>query len=113
MADQHAEELDGMILSIPKVVLNRENFSIQQNNPNPCNNSTSFTYTLPETARVNLHIINNIGNCIFSESRESQAGLNSWLIQTADYSPGVYHYILEVQGGKMSYTGKNKLVIVK
>lgn len=87
-------------------------FKLNQNSPNPFNNATTISYSLEKPGNVQLDIYNSLGQRIETlvDNISQNAGDHSvnWN-PLRDYSSGVYHYRLNVDGKNLS----GKMVLSK
>ena len=80
--------------------------------PNPFSNRTTITYTLPETGKVRIDVINNMGTVVANIVEEVQeAGVQS-LVYNADLSPGIYFYSITLQGEANTYSTVERMIVV-
>ncbi|MHC1707569.1 MAG: M1 family aminopeptidase [Bacteroidales bacterium] len=76
-----------------------EGYSLTQNFPNPANDRTEISYSLPGTAEVSLSLYDVSGKKLTEERRMHQsAGEYHFILPTAQYEAGVYFYRYEVNG---------------
>jgi hypothetical protein len=81
---------DGAVGSLP------DNFSLDQNTPNPFNPSTLIRYTLPVAGRVRLVVVNALGqNVAELVNADRGAGVHQ-VVWNAGAASGVYFYRLDV-----------------
>lgn len=85
------------------------------NYPNPFNNETKISYTLPETGKVNLVVYNKLGQVVKVLVDEVQAaGQQTVTLSSSDLNGnGTYLYKLLVAGSAKSYTVNGTLILVK
>jgi hypothetical protein len=87
-----------------------DRFNLKQNYPNPFNPSTTIEYSIPKSANVSLKIVDVTGREIESLLNENQnAGSYRVMWNTANYSSGIYFYVLNVDGFEKSM----KMILVK
>ncbi len=97
-----------MVADMTETELLPSEFALRPNYPNPFNAATNITYTLPEDARVKLHIYNVRGQLVTTlVDKEQPAGIQrvKWLAKDnrgVDVGSGVYFMQLEVSGRKFS-----------
>ena len=58
--------------------------------PNPTSDNSTIQFNLNNSENVNIHIFNLIGEVIYETNKNFNAGLNSILLETEDFLPGVY-----------------------
>lgn len=85
------------------------------NYPNPFNNETKISYTLPETGKVNLVVYNKLGQVVKVLVDEVQAaGQQTVTLSSSDLNGnGTYLYKLLIAGSAKSYTVNGTLILVK
>ncbi len=80
--------------------------------PNPFNNRATITYTLPETGRVTIDVIDNMGTVVANIVEEVQeAGVQSFVYRT-ELSPGLYFYSITLQGENDTYSTVERMIVV-
>jgi len=76
---------------------------LQQNYPNPFNPSTTLTFELPFQTRVSLTIYDLLGKTIvILLDKELNPGIHSVAWNASGYSSGVYFYILQGEGFRIT-----------
>ena len=89
-----------------------ENFSLEQNFPNPFNPVTQIQFNLPSAQQVNLDVYNVLGqrvsNLLSNEARS--AGTHTVSFDASRFSSGVYFYRLSLQNGEQL---TRKMMLVK
>jgi len=70
------------------------NFQVKQNIPNPFNSSSSIDFYLPKEDHVNINIYNVVGKVVKSDEIKARKGENSYSLNAADFSNGIYFYNL-------------------
>lgn len=85
--------------------------ALEQNMPNPANNSTTIRYNLANAgANVTLEVYDVTGQLVTSVDQGTQAaGQHTIDLNTANYGAGVYFYTLNVDGVKVT----KKMVIAE
>jgi hypothetical protein len=68
--------------------------SLEQNFPNPFNQSTTIRYTLPETFRSARILITTSSGRVFKQIPVSGSGANSITIEAGTFATGIYYYSL-------------------
>ncbi|MBI2417840.1 MAG: T9SS type A sorting domain-containing protein [Ignavibacteriales bacterium] len=105
-------------LTVPKdMVIKMETFeqkeiayTLEQNFPNPFNNSTKITYTLPEQGNVTVTVYNSMGERVsVLENKFHTAGAHSINFKAAGLPSGVYFYELQSNGVRLT----KKFVLLK
>jgi hypothetical protein len=74
--------------------LTGNDFQVRQNIPNPFSNTSNVEFYLPQAENVNINIYNTLGKIIKAENIQAVKGTNSYLLNAADFSNGVYFYNL-------------------
>lgn len=71
-------------------------FSLQQNYPNPCNQTTSIEYMLPEASHVTLKVYDILGREISTLSNDYQSsGIYEYKFDASKLPEGSYFYRLQ------------------
>jgi hypothetical protein len=73
-------------------------FTLNQNIPNPADNTTRIDYSIPETGEVIFYIHSVSGQLLYSKTIEAECGNNSIVLSTSMLSAGVYFYSMEYKG---------------
>lgn len=71
-----------------------DNLQVNQNTPNPFNNTSSIEFYLPTNENVNISINNVVGKEIRNENISGKNGSNNYLLNATDFSNGVYFFSL-------------------
>ncbi|HKJ79503.1 MAG TPA: T9SS type A sorting domain-containing protein [Prolixibacteraceae bacterium] len=79
-------------------------FSVEQNYPNPFSNQTEIKLYLPEPETVSLKIMDVSGKELIQKLQQFPAGKNALEIKRDDLTDGIYYYRVEASSG--SFTGK-------
>jgi len=84
--------------------LNKKEFKVYQNSPNPFTGNTTIRYSVAKPANsVSFRMYDLLGNLVMSKTdKEVAAGDYSMIIDGSQYSKGVYLYSFEVDGVKMT-----------
>ncbi|MCH7954230.1 MAG: choice-of-anchor D domain-containing protein [Candidatus Marinimicrobia bacterium] len=97
------ENNDGISI-IPKT------YSLSQNFPNPFNPTTTFTYSLPEAAHVNIQIYNILGERVVTLVNErTDAGSHVVTWNAGNAATGIYFY--RIRAG--NYNDVKKMLLIK
>ena len=67
-------------------------WDLLQNVPNPANNFTAIDFVLPLSGKVRIEIIDLLGNKIFVDENEYDAGKNQLNIDVKYFHSGIYFY---------------------
>lgn len=99
--------IDGTTVGLNSTFLNVYSpISLQQNNPNPFNETTWIKFKLDKPAKVNLTVSDLLGNKVATLYQDEQFKAGNYdYIFNANYfnlKPGIYHYILESQDVKVT-----------
>lgn len=74
---------------------------LHQNFPNPFNPSTTINFGLPSAQYVRLRIYNVLGQEVsILVNHKLPAGIHSYQWSPADFSSGIYYYVLEANGSR-------------
>lgn len=85
-------------------------FSLAQNYPNPFNPTTTISFGLPQTADVQLHVYNLLGQRVETlVSDQLSAGFHNVVFDASHVSSGVYFYTLRAG----DFMQSRKLSIIK
>ncbi|MDR0971953.1 MAG: GEVED domain-containing protein [Bacteroidales bacterium] len=84
-------------------------FTLYQNVPNPLNNSTTIKFFLPKAGNTRFFIIDAMGKRIMNENKFYLEGENEIRLNNLNLSQGVYYYIMEFEGKKIS----KKMIVVR
>lgn len=73
------------------------------NYPNPANSNTTINFDLVNSADVNLYITDISGKQVMAANLgHRQSGKNNYMLNTENFSAGVYMYTLDVDGVKIT-----------
>ncbi len=75
---------------------------LEQNIPNPADNSTVLNFTLANHDEVSITITNLIGEKVKSKMVKGKKGLNSVTLNTADIPNGIYLYSIQSENKKLT-----------
>ena len=75
-----------------------DEFTLDQNYPNPFTGITTIPFSLPNDAEVRFFVVDAMGHVVNSFSRHFEAGNQSINLDLSAYSAGVYYYGIEVDG---------------
>jgi len=83
------------------------------NYPNPFNNATTISYTLPENGKVKVDVYNSVGMLITTLVDEYQeSGVQNAVFTSGNVKPGVYFYNITVQGESNNYSAVKRMIVV-
>ena len=103
--DDVATSNDELFSSLP------EEFSLEQNFPNPFNPSTQIQYSLPQNASVKLTVYDVLGRqvAVLVNNEQQSAGSHSVTFDAGRFSSGMYLYRIEAG----SFTDVRKMMLIK
>jgi len=85
-------------------------FALEQNYPNPFNPSTTFRYSIPQTAKVVIKVFDILGNEIATlMDEEKSVGTYELMWNAASFTSGVYFY--QLKSGEFVQT--RKMILIK
>jgi hypothetical protein len=92
------------LLTKPVIAI-ADGFALEQNRPNPFNNTTTITYTIPKQVRVTLTVYDLQGRIVkVIEEGQRKAGKYMLNIDSRNMTKGIYMYRL--QAGEFTATKK-------
>jgi len=118
-ANQHAQVLDNVVLSVHELVTLATGISNPvakgfnlSNYPNPFGGSTEIMYNLPEQGHVMLEVCTLMGDRIeLLADQVMQAGSYRTTYHATSLEPGVYLYKLTFKGSNDTYSQVRKMVV--
>jgi len=92
-----------------------EDFVLQDNYPNPFNNSTTISYSLPQNGVVKLKIYNILGQIVDSRNlRYLNKGWHKLGFNATDLNSGIYFYRVTLEtNGRIYISQAKKMVYIK
>ncbi len=103
---QHLQEYYNTIVSVPEnnAGIVPKDFTLEQNYPNPFNPETNIQFTLNQPGKVTLKIYNTLGQVVRTVVDDAQmhTGLHTYSVDMSDLSSGIYLYVLENAGQRVS-----------
>ncbi|MBK7871355.1 MAG: T9SS type A sorting domain-containing protein [Saprospiraceae bacterium] len=82
-------------------IVDRTEFTLLQNIPNPFDNETIIPFYLPKSAKVSLQVFSSDGRLMHQASGNFDKGYQQMMINRSDLQgDGVYIYTIEVEGEK-------------
>ncbi|GJQ61399.1 MAG: hypothetical protein SCALA702_04520 [Melioribacteraceae bacterium] len=88
-------------------------FALAQNFPNPFNGTTTFKYTLPENAGVEVAVYNVLGEIIYQENLgEMERGIHYYKYNSVGNSSGIFIFRLTISGQEKQTLTK-KIILLK
>ncbi|MBS1494459.1 MAG: T9SS type A sorting domain-containing protein [Bacteroidetes bacterium] len=109
---------DGSVLKINETITGVENpstivpdnYSLEQNFPNPFNPTTTINYSLPVATDVSLKVYDALGNEVMSlVNGFKNAGTHSITMNASELTSGIYFY--KLQAG--NFVSTKKLTLIK
>ncbi|MFA6199693.1 MAG: GEVED domain-containing protein [Bacteroidales bacterium] len=76
-------------------------FTLNQNVPNPLTNSTTITFNLPEAGNTRFFIVNNMGQLIKNENKFYTEGKHEIQLNNLNLTQGIYYYTMEFEGKRL------------
>lgn len=90
--------------------LNNLGLTVDQNNPNPANESTIINFSVQKTGNINISTHDMLGNEIDSfVLGKNSAGYRSFSIDTRHYLPGIYLYTVSAE----AFSVTKKMVVLR
>jgi hypothetical protein len=78
------------------IAANKEiRFSMEQNIPNPANNTTLIHYDVPFAGEITLTVHTVNGVSLYKRTIQAEFGGNSIEINTSNFAAGIYYYMME------------------
>ncbi|PKP31920.1 MAG: hypothetical protein CVT99_06845 [Bacteroidetes bacterium HGW-Bacteroidetes-16] len=82
------------------------------NYPNPFNDATTISYTLPETGKVKVEVYNNMGMLVTTLVDETQeSGVQNVTFNSENTLPGVYFYHITVMGETKNFSTVKRMIV--
>ena len=82
--------------------MNSLTISMEQNIPNPTNNSTIIKYSVPQSGEVSFKIYSVNGQILYNNVENVQLGDNQIEINTSTFAAGIYFYTMEFEGQRIT-----------
>ena len=82
--------------------INKLTISMEQNIPNPANNSTIIKYRVPNNGEVNFKIYSVSGQILYNNVENVQSGEHQIEINTSTFAAGIYFYTMEFEGQRIT-----------
>ncbi|MEI8049268.1 MAG: Ig-like domain-containing protein [Bacteroidota bacterium] len=112
-----ARRMEGVILKTVSVTTHPQAENADMfitNYPNPLSTKTTFTYSLPESGKVQLEVYNKLGQAIRTlVDMDQNVGLHEFETDNFDLAPGVYTYRLILLGTNHDYSASKSMVILR
>jgi hypothetical protein len=104
--------VDGLTVPIPRIIGTRDTetkkgFSVTPAYPNPASTNAVVKVNLDNAANVTIKVTNVIGQTLYTNAAQMDAGTQNININTANYPQGLYFYTVTVNGQSIA----NKLVV--
>ena len=74
---------------------------LDQNYPNPFDNTTRIDFYLPSSGSVRFFVMDELGRLVFQKVGEYGSGDNSIRYDAGDLTSGVYYYGIEKDGKRL------------
>ena len=84
-------------------------FTLDQNIPNPLENSTSISFNLPTAGNTRFFVVNNLGKLILNENKFYSEGKHEIYLNNLNLPQGIYYYVLEFEGRRLT----KKMIVVR
>jgi len=84
-------------------------FAVAQNQPNPVDGQTSIEFFIPKSGKVQLKIVNALGEVIENQEFDYQTGSHKIVLNTQSYQSGVYYYAVTFEGAVKTF----KMIVVR
>jgi hypothetical protein len=90
-------------------------YSLSQNYPNPFNPATTIEFTLRNTGKVKLEVVDVLGRVVRRELLDGQAGKNRVAFNGAGLASGMYFYRVQAGGGvgEATFIATKKMMLIK
>jgi hypothetical protein len=76
-------------------------FSLEQNIPNPANNTTHINYSIPTAGDVVFYVHSINGQVLYTRKISTPQGTHTIELNTATFAAGIYFYSIEYKGQKL------------
>ncbi|MFA7081870.1 MAG: GEVED domain-containing protein [Bacteroidales bacterium] len=84
-------------------------FTLDQNVPNPLEQSTSISFNLPSAGKTRFFVVNNLGKLIINENKFYSEGKHEISLNNLNLPQGIYYYVLEFEGRRLT----KKMIVVR
>ena len=82
----------------------KSQISVSQNYPNPATTTTRINVELVSGSELSLEVSNVVGQVVYAEDRGTVNAIqNTFVIDVADFTPGVYFYTVKVNKESVTY----------
>jgi hypothetical protein len=75
--------------------------SLEQNIPNPANDRTEISYSIPSDGSVTFNVYSISGQLLYSQTTEATFGAHSIELNTSALAAGMYFYAMEFKGQRL------------
>jgi len=76
--------------------------SMEQNFPNPANESTFIKYNVPQDGEVSFKVYSVSGQLLYNKAESVQSGEHQIEINTSNFATGIYFYTMEFEGQRIT-----------
>jgi hypothetical protein len=80
----------------------KASFTLEQNIPNPAQNSTVITYSIPQDGEITFRVHSVSGQLLYSQQENVAEGKHRIKLNISDYASGVYFYTMEYKGQRIT-----------
>jgi hypothetical protein len=112
IADGNAVEYESRTLLIPQLVADLRGMQLEQNRPNPFNDITEISFSVPTDGQVELELTDISGRVVMQIQRGMYgAGHHSVTFSRKGIESGVYFYRMTFENGSQKMSQTRKMVI--
>ncbi|MEZ7929906.1 MAG: hypothetical protein ACI95T_000531 [Flavobacteriales bacterium] len=98
-------DINGYRLNITPVginVIKESGLILNQNRPNPFGNYTEINYSIAKQSLVQFYVMNLLGEIVYENTYKANQGENKIRFDGTSLNKGIYLYIVEVDGFRMT-----------
>ncbi|HRY32576.1 MAG TPA: dockerin type I domain-containing protein [Bacteroidales bacterium] len=109
IANGMGQTIAPLLLEMPLITINQEQFTLAENYPNPFAGETMVSFSIPEAGMVHLSLVNALGQTVKQLVNEQlQAGSHQIVLDGSDLGAGSYYcrLLLESKAGPHLLTRK-------
>lgn len=116
ISDSKGDKISNLNISIPKLQISAEQkyneFTLNNNYPNPFSNTTEISYTIPYQGKVKLQVYNLLGEIVDVLIDHNQnAGNYKFTFDGSKLNSGIYYYTLELSTSNNHWMKTKKMMI--